>query len=140
MMDNYNEFYHYISTLAEKFKSLEKTPVRIVSHLDADGIAAASILARALMREKIKFSISIIKQVSKQRLIEFSNENSRIYFFTDLASNSISEIEKLFINKTVFILDHHIPEKKETALNLANPHMFDIDGTREISGAGVVYL
>ncbi|MDD5650556.1 MAG: DHH family phosphoesterase [Candidatus Nanoarchaeia archaeon] len=140
MMDKYNEFYELTNSLVAKFKSLNKTPVRIVSHLDADGIAAASILAKALTRENIKFSLSIIKQISKQRLKEFSNENYKIYFFTDLGSNNLSEIENSFNNKEVFILDHHIPEKKETKLNFLNPHLFDIDGTKEISGAGVVYL
>ncbi|MBU0930276.1 MAG: DHH family phosphoesterase [Nanoarchaeota archaeon] len=140
MMDKYNEFYKHINSLVEKFKSLEKTPVRIISHLDADGISAASILARALKREDIKFSISIIKQLSKQKLKEFSNENYKIYFFTDLGSNNLSDIESLFINKEIFILDHHIPEKKDTSINFGNPHIFDIDGTKEIAGSGVVYL
>ncbi|MBU0962625.1 MAG: single-stranded DNA endonuclease, partial [Nanoarchaeota archaeon] len=132
-MDKYNEFYKHINSLVEKFKSLEKTPVRIISHLDADGISAASILARALKREDIKFSISIIKQLSKQKLKEFSNENYKIYFFTDLGSNNLSDIESLFINKEIFILDHHIPEKKDTSINFGNPHIFDIDGTKEIA-------
>ncbi|MBS3163282.1 DHH family phosphoesterase [Candidatus Woesearchaeota archaeon] len=139
-MDKYNEFYHHINNIVEKFKSLEKTPVRIISHLDADGIAAASILAKAFMRENIKFSLSIIKQISKQRMNEFSNENYKIYFFTDLGSGSISEIEKALVNRQVFILDHHIPEKLTTDLNLVNPHAFGIDGTKEIAGSGVVYL
>jgi len=30
--------------------------------------------------------------------------------------------------------------KIDTKINLVNPHLFDIDGTREISGSGVVYL
>lgn len=140
MMDKYNEFYNHINNSIAKFKSLEKTPVRIISHLDADGIAAASILAKAFTRENIKFSLSIIKQISKQRLKEFADETYKIYFFTDLGSNSLTEIENTFLNKEVFILDHHIPEKKETKLNFVNPHLFDIDGTKEISGAGVVYL
>ncbi len=140
MMDKYNDFYNYINSAVEKFKSLEASPVRIISHLDADGIAAASILAKALIREDIKFSISIVKQISKQKLKEFSHENYKIYFFTDLGSNSLTEIENLFKNKEIFILDHHIPEKIDTKINLVNPHLFDIDGTREISGSGVVYL
>ena len=140
MMDKYNDFYNYVNSAVEKFKSLEASPVRIISHLDADGIAAASILAKALIREDIKFSISIVKQISKQKLKEFSHENYKIYFFTDLGSNSLTEIENLFKNKEIFILDHHIPEKIDTKINLVNPHLFDIDGTREISGSGVVYL
>jgi len=103
MMDKYNDFYNYINSAVEKFKSLEASPVRIISHLDADGIAAASILAKALIREDIKFSISIVKQISKQKLKEFSHENYKIYFFTDLGSNSLTEIENLFKNKEIFI-------------------------------------
>ena len=43
----------------------------------------------------------------------------------------------------MFILDHHEPEKLDVdAKNIVfvNPHKFGIDGGKEISGAGVVFM
>ncbi len=137
----YKDFYDSIKEAVSRFKELDPNiPIRIISHLDADGISAASILIKALRRENRKFSLSIIKQITSLRLKEFSREDYKIYFFIDLGSNNITEIESIFKNKKIFILDHHIPEKKETRLNFVNPHAYDIDGTHEISGAGVSYL
>ncbi len=137
----YEEFYKHAENIVSDFRKLDPNlPIRIISHLDADGLTAASILIKSLIRENRKFSLSIIKQISRLRLKEFSKEDYGIYFFTDLGSNNLSDIEELFNGKEVFILDHHIPEKKETKLNFLNPHLFDIDGTSEVSGAGVTYI
>lgn len=137
----YEEFYKYIEETVSVFNKLDKNlPIRIISHLDADGITAASILVKTFLRENRKFSVSIVKQISKVRLKEFAKEDYKIFFFTDLGSNNISDLESLFNGRNVFVLDHHIPEKKETKINFVNPHLFDIDGSHEISGSGVAYL
>ncbi len=118
-------------------------PIRIVSHLDADGISAASILINALDKESRKHSTSIVAQLSKEKLKDFANEDYEYYFFTDLGSGHISLIEQLFQGKKVIILDHHEPEQyepKDKNIIIVNPHKFGIDGSKTVSGAGVVFF
>ncbi len=139
-MDNYKQFYNLIEDLVKKFKELNKEPIRLISHIDADGLSAASILIRALQREDISFSLSIVKQIDNNLLKELSLENYNCYIFLDIGSGQLSLIENALENKTVFILDHHKPEKTESKFFHINPHICNIDGSKEISGSGVSYL
>ncbi len=143
-MDSYELFKEDIKKTVEEFKKIPKNDVvRIISHLDADGISAASIMIKCLNNDNRKYSISIIQQIKKDILENLAKEPYKYFIFTDIGSGAITEIERLFDQKKVFILDHHEPEKKETKSNnvfLVNPHKFGIDGGKEVSGAGVVYL
>jgi RecJ-like exonuclease len=143
-MDKYKLFYNSIKEAVEKFKSFDKNEtIRLVSHLDADGISACSILIHILSEENRKYSISIVQQLDNTKLLELSKEPYSYFIFADLGSGQLKTINELFSKKQVIILDHHEPEKIEN-LNSniihINPHLFEIDGSNEISGAGVVYL
>ncbi len=134
------EFKEHIRKEAEAFKNLPDKHIKVVSHLDCDGLTAAAIITKALLREGLNFSISIIKQVEPAILEEMSKENYNCYLFTDLGSGYLSSIEKKLPDKQVFIIDHHKPEETATKLHHINPHMFRIDGSKDVSGAGVTYL
>lgn len=139
-MDKYELFKQSAENIAKQFLELPKRPVRIISHLDSDGLAAASILIKAFKRQKIKFSTSIVKQLNENILKEIAEENYKYFFFTDLGSGYLSLIKKILSDKTIFVLDHHKPEDVKVNFAHLNPHLQDIDGSTEISGAGVVYL
>lgn len=116
--------------------------VYIISHLDSDGICAASILIHALMQENIRYTLSIVQQVNEALLHKLKNEDCRCIFFTDLGSGQFNKIAQILPPKKVFILDHHeldLKHDQEGIIHL-NPHLFNINGSKEISGAGVVYL
>lgn len=132
-------FFNSVKKCVDEFKKLDGKSIKIVSHLDADGISAASILVKALQREGIKFSLSIVKQLDKVVLEEIKKENNEIIFFVDLGSGYLSMVDKILDKKKVFILDHHKPEDFETKHIHLNPHLFGIDGSVDLSGAGVVY-
>ena len=142
-MSRYKEFKEAIAKAAERFKSFDpKQTIRVISHLDADGISACAILIHLLNKENRKYSISIIPQLTKEKLIEFSKEEYPYFMFTDLGSGQLSAISEVLKSKRIMILDHHDPEKTNTPENIihVNPHLSGIDGSVEISGAGVVYL
>ena len=142
-MDSYELFKEDIKKSVEEFKKIPKNEViRVVSHLDADGISAASIMVKCLNNDNRKYSISIIPQIKKDVLESLAKEPYNYFVFTDIGSGALTEMEKLFKGKKVFILDHHEPEKLDTTDNISfvNPHKFGIDGGIEVSGAGVVYL
>lgn len=138
-MDKYNKFREKIKKSVEEFRKIDKREaIRIISHLDCDGIAACSILIKAFNRENRRYSISIIQQLNDKIIEELKNEDYNVFFFSDLGS---SYSERIYKNlKNVFILDHHGIDYKDDHLTHVNPHLFDIDGSKEISGAGIAYL
>lgn len=135
------EFINAIKQGVNKFRLLKEKPIRIIGHLDADGIAASSILIQALKREDIKFTVSIVRQVDEELLDELQRESYEVLFFVDLGSGYLDLISTL--KKKVFILDHHqikqVENLSEEIIHL-NPNLFGINGTKSISGSGVVYL
>ncbi|HJW96552.1 MAG TPA: DHH family phosphoesterase [archaeon] len=119
--------------------------IRVVSHYDADGIAAASIISIALAREGKRFRLSVIKQLSEQKVKALADEKNGLTIFTDLGSGHLRSIQEslLFPGSKVIILDHHqakgdvLPGNSENLVH-ANPLIFGIN--ENLSGAGVAYL
>ena len=142
-MDKYDEFKEQIKKATDEFKKIDKNEtIRLVSHLDADGVSACSIMVRLLNNYNMKYSVSIVQQLTKDVLDGLGLEPYNYFVFTDIGSNSLADIRQVLNGKKVFILDHHTPEKAEKTedIVLVNPHLVGIDGGKEISGAGVVYL
>ena len=141
-LENYQEFEQHIEDAVKQFRDLDpKETIRIVSHLDSDGICASAILIKALNLENRKYSISIIHNLDGNTVRALADESYKYIFFTDIGSGQLKLIKKHLNKKKVFILDHHDPELKEVENIIhINPHIFGIDGSKQISGAGVVYL
>lgn len=139
----YKAFKQSIKQAAQSLTKInKKEPIRIISHLDSDGITSAAILINALNKQNRKYSLSIIQQLSQEIIEQLSKESYKNFVFTDIGSGQLLLIKEKLRQKNVFIFDHHQPESKEKFNKIVhvNPHLFGIDGSREISGAGVVYL
>lgn len=108
--------------------------VKCVTHLDADGLAAAGILAKALVREKIRFQFSVVKQITPKVIERLKKEDFLI--FSDIGSG---QAELLNLLKNVLVLDHHPPKGNPKFIDV-NAFKLGLDGDKEISGAGVAYL
>ncbi|MCW1297004.1 MAG: DHH family phosphoesterase [Candidatus Parvarchaeota archaeon] len=115
--------------------------VRVISHYDTDGICAASIICKMLLRKNKKFHISLIKQLEKEKIAELEKETYSFFIFTDLGAGQIENLINLSKSSKILILDHHQLKDSINNENIIhiNPHLFNIDGS-EISGAGVSYL
>jgi single-stranded-DNA-specific exonuclease len=125
------------------FRDRVKTgPVLVVGNLDTDGITSTSILIKALSREGLTCSVQIVKQLHDELLQEIKESPYATVIFTDLGSGTLVGIETFLEGKSVFIFDHHYPEKNEIAdwIVQVNPHLDGIDGTTDISAAGVCYF
>jgi len=109
--------------------------IHIVTHIDADGISAGSIAYKTLERLGKKFSIEFIKELDKEILERLKNENHELVWFTDLGSSIASDNS---IN--MIITDHHACSEDSNFPFHLNPHLFGLDGSFEISGAGLTYL
>ena len=110
--------------------------VHIVTHIDADGIAAGAIASQTLERLGRQYSIEFVKQLDKMVLKRLKDENHELVWFTDLGSSISTDSNG--INK--IITDHHICPKDSNFPFHLNPHLFNLDGSYEISGAGTTYL
>ncbi|MBW2980731.1 DHH family phosphoesterase [Candidatus Woesearchaeota archaeon] len=142
-MDKYEEFKKEAKKAVELFKQLDKNEtIRVICHIDADGISACAILIKTLNLDNRKYSISTIQQVNNDVLVSLSKEPYKYIIFADIGAGSLEAIKEKLPDKRIFILDHHEYDCKEIPENvtLLNPHMFDIDGGKEISGSGVVYF
>jgi len=140
---NQEEFISRAKEVATEFKAVDESKtIRIISHLDADGITAASILIKTLNRCSRKYSISIVQQLTEEKIKALSKERYKVFVFTDIGSGQIDFINKYLSDRKVFILDHHEVQSKIDEKNIIqlNPHLFGIDGNNEISGSGVVYM
>ncbi len=137
---SYEVFLEVVRNSVDAFKKLERTPIRIISHLDSDGLASCSILMRAFERENLPFSVSIVRQLDASVLDELGREDYKIYFFTDLGSGCLSLIQEKLQKRNIFVLDHHKPEDFKPSFYHVNPQVYGLDGDREISGAGVTYF
>jgi RecJ-like exonuclease len=108
--------------------------VKLISHMDADGIAAASILSTTLDREGIAHTVNCMKL---DQLSDIASES--LIILSDLGSGQLNQL--LPLSGPMIILDHHppLPMEQENLIHI-NPSFFGHDGSSEISGAGIAYL
>lgn len=124
-------------------KALNKAKtIRFVSHLDADGLCSASIIAKLLRRYNKEFHLSIVKQLESEKIDELEKEKYETYLFTDIGSGQLQAIKKLLDKNQVIIIDHHPTETEFNHPNLVhvNPHKQDIDGGQDICASTLSYF
>ncbi|MEM3636924.1 MAG: hypothetical protein QXZ21_06205, partial [Thermoproteota archaeon] len=116
----------------------ESSDLSLVAHWDADGIAAGSSLAFALIQRGILFKLRFVDSINEQLLEQLSKENLPVIFL-DLGSGYLEEIVS-YLKGKVAILDHHQPSSDKNEVVHLNPMNFGFDGSKDISGAGVSYF
>ena len=132
------EVVNFLEKRAKEIASIidKSKEVHVVTHIDADGITAGSIACKTLERLRKDFSIEFIKQIDEQTLDKIKNENHELVWFTDLGSSICNDSDG--IKKVV--TDHHTCSDDADYNFHLNPHLFGVDGSYEISGAGATYL
>ena len=115
--------------------------IHVVSHLDADGLAAAGIIGRALTRLDATFRIRIERWVDEKVLDSILAGKPSLIVFTDFGSGDLDQLNSKLSKTPVAILDHHQPVGEAgPSFVQVNPHLYGIDGSRDLSGAGVAYF
>ncbi len=115
--------------------------VRIISHNDADGISAAGVMCNAIAKEKGKFHVTIVPRLKDEVLSKFFKEKYKLFVFCDMGSANLKGIRRL--KGDVIIADHHQTNPETTIpdnIIHVNPHLYGLDGTKDVSGSGVSYL
>ncbi len=115
--------------------------IHVVSHLDADGLAAAGVIGTALARLDAIFRIRIERWLDEKTLKTILADAPALVIFSDFGSGDLEVLNSGLKGKKVLILDHHQPVgEADPSLVHVNPHLFDIDGSRDLSSAGITYF
>ena len=123
------------NTVKSFLKDIQDENIQVISHFDTDGITSATIMLKALKKRDQKFSLKIVKSLTKE-IIENLNKE-KITLFLDLASGSLDHIKEAGLKK-VYIIDHHeIDQEIPLNVEIINPELWE---KQKISGAGLTYL
>ncbi|MFA5486492.1 MAG: DHH family phosphoesterase [Candidatus Methanomethylophilaceae archaeon] len=112
--------------------------VHIFSHYDADGISAAGILAKTLLRTGKEFEVTLLTTLDDPAMDRIRECGSKCLILSDLGASYIPELESL--GKDVVVLDHHVPSADSNSVFYANPHLVGIDGMTGACGATMSFL
>jgi len=123
----------------------------VVSHIDADGISAASVASSALANAEIEHEVIFLKKLDDAAIEDLKKRSEKaLVWLTDLGSAFASR----FAGLNVVITDHHQTASQlqecgkpaqrtifsyDTSLHL-NPFFYGFAGARDISGAGLAFL
>jgi RecJ-like exonuclease len=117
--------------------------IHVFSHLDADGIAAAGVIGKALFRLDARFRIRITQWVDEKIINEIVADKPDLVIFTDFGSGYINLLNEKVSAFKVVILDHHqLTGGTNPNPNIVqvNPHLHGMDGATDVSGSGVAYF
>ena len=117
--------------------------VSIITHLDADGIIAGSIMAMALRRMGARYSVRAVSDMNSSVVENMKADGRDFYVITDLGGGWASNLRKALDNKWVIIDHHEITEEEiltDDEAQILNPWKFGIDGGREVSAGGMAYM
>lgn len=117
--------------------------VAIITHLDADGIIAGSIMAMAFRRMGARYSVRTVSDMNSSVVENMKADGRDFYVITDLGGGWASNLRKALDDKWV-IIDHHEITEEEILTDddgqILNPWKFGIDGGREVSAGGMAYM
>ncbi len=137
----------FLASAAEASKVILETTqndgfIHCFSHLDADGIAAAGVIGKALTRLDAKMRIRITQQLDEKIINEIVADKPQLVILTDFGSGVLDMLNEKIPNFKILILDHHQLNGSSGNPNfvMVNPHMFGIDGASDVSGSGVAYF
>ena len=117
--------------------------VAIITHLDADGIIAGSIMAMAFRRMGARYSVRAVSDMNSSVVENMKADGRDFYVITDLGGGWASNLRKALDDKWV-IIDHHEITEEEILTDddgqILNPWKFGIDGGRDVSAGGMAYM
>lgn len=132
-------FVQDIEKAAAIIRSAEK--ITLISHIDADGIASASIMHLAIVRAGIPVTMVFIRQLEPLTMKHIPHDES-LKVFTDLGSGQQNLLEEAGIpSGKVVILDHHIAQAAPNGTEYfqVNAQLYGED-YRKCSAAGICYF
>jgi len=138
---------NFLASAAQAAKAILETvekdgSIHAFSHLDADGVAAAGIIGKALFRLDARFRARITQWINEKIIGEIISDKPQLVILTDFGSGYLDLLNEKVPNFKVLILDHHQITGNADNPNFVqvNPHLHGIDGATDVSGSGVAYF
>ncbi len=150
-IENYfTTLYDLVNQAVTTIESMGKEDtILVLTHIDADGLTSASIIANLLNQIDKPFIIKPLNQIRKDILenIQEKNEPSELIIL-DMGSGDLELITKIFKDaKKTLIIDHHIPKTITPSkqypngnFTFLNPWLVGYNGTTDVSTSGLAYL
>src|SRR3990172_8700494 len=103
--------------------------IHVFSHLDADGVAAAGVIGKALFRLDARFRIRVTQWVDEKIISEIISDKPQLVVLTDFGSGYLDLLDEKIPDFNVLILDHHqiTGEVQNDNFVHVNPHLHGID-------------
>jgi RecJ-like exonuclease len=138
---------NFLTQAQEAAKVIKETTqkdgfISCFSHLDADGVAAAGIVAKMLQRLDARFRIRVMQWVDDKIITEITADKPQLVILSDFGSGYLDLLNEKIPNNKIVILDHHqiTQNPPNPNITMLNPHSHGIDGATDISGSGVAYF
>jgi len=112
--------------------------VYIFSHHDADGISAAVILSKAMMRAGKEFKVTLFSTLNDENFDIIKNCGARCIIIADMGASYVEDLDAM--DADIVVLDHHKGDGDAKRIHYINPHSFGIDGMSSGCGASVAML
>ena len=137
----------FLASTAQAAKAIAETVkkdgvIHVFSHLDADGVAAAGIIGKALFRLDARFRLRVTQWIDEKIIGEITADKPQLVIFTDFGSGYLDLLNEKIPDFKVLILDHHQVNGDVENENFiqVNPHLYGINGATKVSGSGVAYF
>ncbi|MHA2042354.1 MAG: hypothetical protein ACW975_10870, partial [Candidatus Thorarchaeota archaeon] len=112
-----NSMQSEISEAVEVIRASRK--VLAISHIDADGISALSIVVKMLEREGKEVVWKNIHQLNSETILDvgelIKENNPDLLVFSDLGTGQMELIQKHVVSRgkvqQIIVLDHHLPHE-----------------------------
>jgi single-stranded-DNA-specific exonuclease len=137
----------FLASAAQAAKAIVETTekdgfIHVFSHLDADGVAAAGIIGKALFRLDARFRLRVTQWIDEKIIGGIVADKPQLVVLTDFGSGYIDLLNEKVPGSKVVILDHHqiASDVENENFVQVNPHLHGIDGATEVSGSGVAYF
>jgi single-stranded-DNA-specific exonuclease len=137
----------FLASAAQAAKTILETVekdgfIHVFSHLDADGVAAAGIIGKALFRLDARFRMRVTQWIDEKIIGEIISDKPQLVILTDFGSGYLDLLNEKVPDFKVLILDHHQITGNAENDNFVhvNPHLHGIDGATDVSGSGVAYF
>lgn len=124
--------------------------VRIVTHIDTDGVTGGAIASEALDRAGIRHEVAFVKKLDEAVLTDAKRQGTPLTWFIDLGAGMLHAFHGL----DAVITDHHVPTERaipkvlrgdlirfaesQDRVLMLNPHL-NGEGSDVASGAGCAY-
>jgi len=112
--------------------------IQVFSHYDADGISAAAIVAKALLRDGRDFRVTLFTTLDDDSMSVIRDTDADCIVVTDLGASYIKEFDAMACD--VIVLDHHTVIDDAERICYVNPHLHGMDGMVAGCGATMAFL